>query len=150
MSEAGRRGAAGVGRQWLGLCLALAIHAADEAFTGFLPVYNDAVRAITELFPFVPAPSLTLAVWLWSSVAFVGGLTLLVPLAYKGVPWMRVATIGVALIALANVSGHVGGSIFAGRLMPGVYSAPVLAIAGIYGLVGAWRWRPEQPAGRVS
>lgn len=126
------------------LCLALAVHVADEAFNGFLPVYNDAVRAIGELFPFVPAPRLTLAVWLGLTVALVAALTALLPFAYRGVAWMRTATIGVSLIALANVTGHAGGSLMAGRLMPGVYSTPLLAAAGAYGLVRAWRWRPEQ------
>jgi hypothetical protein len=136
-------GGRGIGRPWLALCLALAIHIADEAFNGFLPAYNDAVQAISELFPFVPAPRLTLAVWLGLTVALVAGLTALLPFAYRGAPWMRTATIGVSLIALANVSGHAGGSLMAGHLMPGVYSTPILAVAGLYALIRAWRWNPE-------
>jgi hypothetical protein len=90
-----------------------------------------------------PAPSLTLATWMWLTVAFAGGLTAMLPLAYRGVSWMRGATIGLSLIALANVSGHIGGSLLAGWLLPGVYSTPLLAVAGVYGLVAAYRWRPS-------
>jgi hypothetical protein len=68
-------------------------------------------------------------------------LTALAPFAYRGFAPMRAATIGLSLVVLANVTGHVGGSMFAGRPMPGVYSTPFLAAAGIYGLVVAWRGR---------
>ena len=132
----------GIGRPWLALCFSLTVHVAEEAFTGFLPFYSDATRAVSELFPYVTSPSLVLAASMWMSVAFVAILTALVPFAYRGASWMRVATIGVALIALANVSGHIGGSILAGCALPGVYTTPLLAVVGIYALVSAWRWNP--------
>ncbi len=132
-----------LGRPWLALCLALAVHIADEAHNGFLPVYNDAVRAIEELFPLLPAPSLSLALWLGLMVAMVAGLTALLPVVHRGAPWTRVATIGVALVALANVSGHAGASLLAGCVLPGTYSAPILTVAGVYALIRAWRWKPE-------
>jgi hypothetical protein len=87
---------------------------------------------------------------MWMSVAFVATLTALVPLAYKGVPWMRPATIGVALVALANVSGHAGGSLLAGHAIPGVYTTPLLAIVGVYALAAAWRWNPDETCRRAA
>ncbi len=135
----GRRSRAGLA--WLLLCLALAVHVAEETLTGFLPVYNQMAQAIRGLFPFLPVPTLSLTVWLSATIGLVAALTALAPLAYRGFALMRVATIGLSLVALANVTGHVGGSIFAGQPMPGVYSTPLLAAAGIYGLVVAWRWQ---------
>ena len=132
----------GIGRPWLALCFCLTLHVAEEAFVGFLPVYSDAIRAVGELFPYVASPSLVLALSMWMSVAFVATLTILLPFAYRGVAWMRVATIGLVLVALANVTGHIGGSMMAGYLMPGVYTTPLLAVAGVYALVFAWRWAP--------
>ena len=132
----------GIGRPWLALCFCLTVHVAEEAFTGFLPFYSDATRAVSELFPYVTSPSLVLAASMWLSVAFVATLTALTPFAYRGASWMRVATIGVALIALANVSGHIGGSMLAGCALPGVYTTPLLAVVGVYALVFAWRWNP--------
>jgi len=132
----------GIGRPWLALCFALAVHVAEEAFIGFLPFYSDATRAVSELLPFVTSPSLVLAASMWTGVAFVAILTALAPLAYRGASGMRVATIGVALIALANVSGHIVGSVLAGQALPGVYTTPLLAVVGIYALVSAWRWKP--------
>ena len=139
----------GIGRPWLALCFCLTVHIAEEAFTGFLPFYSDATRAVSEIFPYVTSPSLVLAASMWLSVAFVAILTALLPFAYRGASWMRVATIGVALIALANVSGHIGGSLLVGSALPGVYTTPLLAVAGVYALVSAWRWNPgdvESPA----
>jgi hypothetical protein len=115
---------------------------AEEAFTSFLPFYSDATRAVSEFFPYVTSPSLVLAISMWLSVAFVAILTALAPFAYRGASWMRVATIGVALVALANVTGHAGGSMLAGQALPGVYTTPLLAVAGVYALVSAWRWKP--------
>jgi hypothetical protein len=123
---------------------------AEEAYTGFLPAYSEATRAVGELFPYVTAPSLAVALSMWASVVFVATLTALVPQAYKGAAWMRPATIGVALVALANVSGHVGGSLLAGHAMPGVYTTPLLAIAGVYALVAAWHWSPDETCRRAA
>lgn len=140
----------GIGRPWLALCLCLTVHVAEEAFTGFLPFYSDATRAVSELFPFVTSPSLVLAASMWMSVAFVAMLTALTPFAYRGAGWMRVATIGVALIALANVSGHIGGSMLVGSALPGVYTTPLLAVGGVYALVSAWRWNPGDVESRAA
>jgi hypothetical protein len=52
------------GIAWLALCIAFAIHVADEALTDFLSVYNPAVRAIRARFPFLPLPTFTFRVWL--------------------------------------------------------------------------------------
>ena len=53
-----------MGVAWVGLCVALGIHVADEALTDFLSVYNPAVRAIRSRFPFLPLPTFTFPVWL--------------------------------------------------------------------------------------
>ena len=132
----------GMGRPWLALCFCLTVHVAEETYTGFLPYYSSATRAVSELLPYVTSPSLVLAASMWMSVAFVAILTVLTPFAYRGASWMRVATIGVALVALANVTGHVGGSMLAGHPLPGIYTTPLLAVVGVFALVSAWRWNP--------
>ena len=146
-TRAGRRPSR-AGLAWLLLCLALAVHVADEALTGFLPVYNQAAHAIRELFPFLPVPILSVTVWLSATIGLVAGLSALAPLAYRGLRFMRVAMVGLALIALGNVTGHIGGSIFAGSPVPGVYSTPLHAAAGVYGLVVAWRWQVDAAGAR--
>ncbi len=143
MTDATTRSTHGLGRPWLALCFCLTVHVAEEAFTGFLPVYGDATRAVGELFPYIASPSLALAVSMWMGVAFIAVLTGLSPFAYRGASWTRVATIGVALVVLANVSGHVVGSVLAGSVLPGTYTTPLLAVAGVYAVVSAWRWAPR-------
>jgi len=54
----------GLGPAWVALCVALAIHVADEALTDFLSVYNPAVGAIRARFPFLPLPTFTFRIWL--------------------------------------------------------------------------------------
>lgn len=137
-----------LGLAWLLLCLVLAVHVAEEALTGFLPAYNLVADAIRDLFPFLPVPALSVSMWLFATIGLVAALTALAPLAYRGFALMRVATVGLSLVLLANVSGHIGGSIFAGRPMPGVYSTPILAVAGVYGLVVAWK--EQAAAGRTD
>ena len=54
------------------------------------------------------------------------------PLAFRRPVWMRILAVPFALIAgIANGCGHVGTSIYYGRLMPGVYTAPLVLLAGI-------------------
>ncbi len=48
---------------WVALCLALAVHVADEALTDFLSVYNPAVISIRERLPWLPLPTFTFDVW---------------------------------------------------------------------------------------
>jgi len=100
-------------------------------------------EAIRGLFPFLPVPTLSLTLWLTATIGIVAFLTALAPFAYRGFALMRVATVGLAIVVLANVTGHIGGSLLAGAPMPGVYSTPLLAVAGVYGLVVAWRWEAE-------
>jgi hypothetical protein len=54
---------------WVGLALALGLHVADEALTGFLPVYNGVVERIRAEHAWVPLPTFTFPIWL-------GGLVL--------------------------------------------------------------------------
>lgn len=145
-ARAGRSGSR-VGRTWLFLCLALAVHVAEEASTGFLSVYNQAAAAIRGLFPFMPVPTLSVTLWLTVMIATVAFLTALAPFAYRRLQFMRAATVGLSLVLLANVTGHIGGSFLARAPMPGVYSTPLLAIAGVYGLAVAWRWEVEATRG---
>jgi hypothetical protein len=128
---------------WIGLAGALALHVADEALTGFLPVYNAQVSSIRSKIPWVPLPTFTFPVW-------IGGLTLgillmlgLSPLVSRGVGWVRIASLILAVLMVGNALGHVGASIYWGKLAPGVYSSPLLLIAAVALLVTASRARVE-------
>ena len=120
------------GFAWVALCAALAIHVADEALSGFLSVYNPAVRAIRERLPFLPLPTFTFRIWLAGLVVAVIGLASLSPFAFARSAWMPVPASAVAVVMLGNGAVHIGASLYRRRLMPGVSSAPFLIAAAAW------------------
>jgi len=124
--------ASNFGRAWVALCLAFALHGADEALTDFLSVYNPTVRAIRQRLPFLPLPTFTFKIWfigLTSAVMLLLGLS---PFAFRGARGMSSLAYVFGIIMLANGLQHIAGSIYLGRLMPGVYSSPLLLICSSY------------------
>lgn len=121
-----------LGLPWLVLCLALAIHVAEEIHGGFLSMYAAALEATRDLFPFLGVPHLGLTVWLSASIGLVALLTALTPLAYRGARGMRALMLWFVGLALANVIGHVGGSLLVGKVLPGTWSTLFLGAACAY------------------
>lgn len=117
---------------WVALCIALAIHVADEALTDFLSVYNPTVRAIRARFPFLPLPTFTFGVWLTGLIVAVLLLASLTPAAARGAAGMRPAAYAFGAIMAGNGVLHIGASIWQKKLMPGTYSAPIILAAAIY------------------
>ncbi|HLG14742.1 MAG TPA: HXXEE domain-containing protein [Blastocatellia bacterium] len=128
---------------WVGLCLALAIHVADEALTDFLSVYNPAVRAIRERLPFLPLPTFEFETWLAGLIVAVIVLTSLSVFALRGARWMIPASYVFAVVMFVNGLVHVAGSVETGRAMPGVYSAPLLLLTAGY-LIACTRERQRR------
>jgi uncharacterized protein with HXXEE motif len=120
------------GLAWIALCVALAIHVADEALTDFLSVYNPAVRALRARLPFLPLPTFTFGVWLSGLVVAVVVLASLTPFAFREAAWMKPVAYGFGLIMMGNGVMHLVGSGYMRKAMPGVYSAPLILGAAIY------------------
>ena len=74
-----------LGRAWLALCFALALHVTDEALTGFLGVWNPTVAAVHARWPWFPMPTFTFGPWL-------GGLIVLVIVLALVTPGIRAST----------------------------------------------------------
>ncbi len=130
-----RQLAARDGVAWVALCVALAVHAADEALTDFLSVYNPAVQSIRRQLPFLPLPTFTFDVWLTGLILAVILLLGLSVFAFKGARFMVPLSRIFGLFMLANGLLHIVGSIYMGRAMPGVYSSPLLLICATYLLI---------------
>jgi hypothetical protein len=124
---------------WICLALALALHVTDEALTGFLPVYNGVVEGIRTKQPWVPLPTFTFPVWLAGLVLGVLLLLALTPVVSRGARWIRIASLILAVVMIGNALGHVGASVYWGKLAPGVYSSPFLLVAAVALLVTASR-----------
>lgn len=129
-----------LGTAWICLCLATAIHVADEALTGFLGVYNPTVSAMRERWGWFPMPSFAYRKWLLELMGGIVVALLLTPLAYRGSRIIRPIAwaLSVTMIlnagghTLATILGHTVESVRFPRPAPGFYSSPLLLIAAIY------------------
>jgi hypothetical protein len=117
---------------WVALCLALAVHVADEALTDFLSVYNPAIISNRERLPWLPLPTFTFEVWLGGLIVAVIVLTSLTSFVLRGARWMTPLSYAFGALMLGNGLLHIAGSLQLGRPMPGVYSAPLLLGASAY------------------
>jgi hypothetical protein len=128
---------------------AVGIHVIDEALTGFLPFYNNQVFALRARFGFFPAPIFTFPVW-------IGGLALavtigfaLTPVVARGGNGIRAVCGVLSILMIGNACGHMLGSVYFGRLLPGFWSAPWLFVTSAWMLrrviSGNWsRMRQEK------
>jgi hypothetical protein len=127
------------GWAWMALCVALAVHVADEALTGFLSVYNPVVESVRERFPHLPIPTFEFGTWLTGLILAILILIAASPLAFRESRWAVRAGYAFGMLMLANGLLHIIGSISLGRLLPGVYSAPLLVGCSGYLLSTAFR-----------
>ena len=129
-----------VGRAWLVLCAALAIHVLDEALTGFLDVYNPTALAIRSKLPWLPVPVFRFETWIGGLIAAIIILLALSVFVFRGARWTRPVAYALALIMTANALGHTAGTVFGqtiasvtfSRPMPGFYSSPLLLAASVF------------------
>ena len=117
------------------MCGALAVHVADEALTGWLDWYNPTVLAIREQyrFPLLPIllPTFTFEIFLSLLIFAVVSLTAASWFVWKGRWAMRPISHVFAVVMLLNGLLHISHSIYMRKLMPGVYTSPLLLAAAI-------------------
>ena len=129
------------------MAVVIALHVTDEAATDFLSVYNPAVRTIRARLTFLPLPTFTFGVWLAGLILGILMLLALSPLAFRGKREVIWASLPLSVLMFGNGLGHIGGSFYLGRLMPGVYSAPLLLLASAWLFRQAWAQLPEKTPG---
>lgn len=140
-----------LGRAWLALSAALALHVTDEALTGFLSVYNPTVTALRARFPWWPMPIFEFRDWLIGLAALVCLLLALTPLFWReGRPIRSLAWIFAALMIgngaahiLGTIAGRTVSSVHFPRPMPGFYSSPLLIAAAAWMVVELNRSRRQ-------
>ena len=131
---------------WLLLVTALAVHVLDEALTDFLHFYNPLVRDLKETLGFFPMPTFTFGIWLGGLIGLVIVGFALTPLVNRGGRIIRRFTMAFGIIMVLNALGHMLGSLFVGRLLPGFWSSPLLLVAALYAVIVGLR-RPTPSPG---
>jgi hypothetical protein len=125
------------GLAWIALAAALALHVIDEAATDFLSVYNPIAREIRRRIPFLPLPTFTFGRWITGLCLGIALLFALTPLAFQGERWLVRLSYPLALFMFGNGFGHIAGSVYCRRILPGLRSSPVLLLASIFLFVSA-------------
>jgi hypothetical protein len=100
---------------WMLMVSAVALHVIDETSHDFLPFYNRLVLDLRNQLGFFPAPTFSFGIW-------IGGVT---------------TALGILMIA--NALGHIIGSIYFERLIPGFWSSPLLLPAAVFVVVRGFK-----------
>ena len=131
------------GSAWVFLCLAFCAHVADEALTGFLPVYNATVLAMLSEYKWFAMPTFGFREWLTGLIVANLVFLLLKAFAFRNAWWLRPLAYFYAGVHFLNGMGHTLATIFGqtvstihfARPAPGFYSSPLLFASSIYLLI---------------
>src|SRR6266478_2022841 len=146
------------GKAWFLLCLAFCAHVADEALTGFLPIYNATVLVMRSRYNWFPMPNFGFREWLTGLIIANILLLLLTPFAFRNAQWLRPLAYFHAILHLLNGTGHTLATIFGQtvstihfpRPAPGFYSSPFLFAGSIYLLIRLRASRRSQSLAAAS
>lgn len=125
------------GLSWTLLTASLAIHVADEALNDFLPLYNTVVNRIRASYSFIPLPTFSFQLWITGLITAMIILLFLSFLAFRGNRIAMVLSYPYGVLMFANGITHIVGSFYFEKLMPGVFSAPLLLFSSTFLLVQA-------------
>lgn len=134
-------------RAWLLLVGAFAVHVVDEALTNFLEFYNPLVLSIRSQIPWFPMPTFTFAVWFAGLIVLVLVLGFLAPAVRRGAVATGLASWMFSVIMFMNGLGHLAGSIYFDRWLPGATSAPLLLAASLLLAYVTWERQRSGPVG---
>jgi hypothetical protein len=74
---------------------------------------------------------LSSGMWLGGLIALIIVLASLAPVVHRGGTAIRIVTAVFAVLMFLNGLGHLGGSLYFGRWLPGATSAPLLLAASV-------------------
>jgi hypothetical protein len=127
----GDRAAERHARAWLLLAGSLALHVLDEALTDFLAFYNPLVSRLRAELGWFPMPTFTFGIWIAGLIAAVVLLLGLTTAVRQGFPGTAAISWAFSVLMFLNGLGHLGGSVYFGRWLPGATSAPLLLVASV-------------------
>ena len=128
---------------------AVAVHVFDEASTGFLPFYNNVAQSLRASLGLSFPPRFTFQTWLVGLIiAIIIGFALTL-LVIRGGTFIRILTTVLGILMILNGLGHMLGSAYFGRLLPGFWSSPFLLVTAVYVVIREFS-SPSRTAGRVE
>jgi hypothetical protein len=122
-------------RAYLLMVISLGLHVIDEAITGFLGFYNPLVLKLREQFEFIPFPVFPFWLWALGLSLLVTVLLLVTSLIHKRNKILIFIIRVFSFIMILNGLGHILGSVYLSRILPGFYSSPLLLAFSIYLLI---------------
>ncbi|UCC80967.1 MAG: hypothetical protein JSW64_06310 [Candidatus Zixiibacteriota bacterium] len=130
---------------WVLLVLAMGLHVFDEAINNFLDFYNPLVFDLRDSLGFFPMPTFPLGLWLTGLIVAIAIGFALTPVVNRGSRFIRILTIVIGIIMIGNGLGHMLGSLYFERLLPGFWSSPFLLAAAVFvvvrGFRGSWQYK---------
>jgi hypothetical protein len=132
------------GVAWVLMISAISIHVFDEAVTNFLPFYNGLALKMRESLGFSLLPNFSFEAWLGGLIAGIIICFSLTPLVHRGGRFIRTFATLLGMLMVVNALGHMVGSAYVGRLLPGFWSSPFLLLTAL--LVVILEFRGTSPA----
>lgn len=126
-------------RAWLTLVVILGLHVTDEALTDFLSVYNPIVLQLRAAWSWFPMPTFTFGPWLSGLIVLVIVLALLTPAIRTGGWLVTGGSVVFGVLMFVNGVGHLVGSVYFRRWLPGATTAPLLLAGSAWLLRTTWR-----------
>jgi len=116
---------------WIALTAVLALHVVDEALTDFLGFYNPLVLSLRGAWGWFPAPTFRFGIWLTGLVVLLLVLFALTPVVQRGKAASYMLSMTLGAIMFLNGVGHLGGSLYYSRWLPGSTTAPLLLVTSV-------------------
>ena len=126
-------------RAWLTLVVILALHVTDEALTDFPSVYNPIVLQMRAAWSWFPMPTFTFGLWLGGLIVLVIVLAALTPSIRAGGWLVTAGSVLFGVLMFMNGIGHLAGSVYFGRWLPGATTAPLLLAGSAWLLRTTWK-----------
>jgi len=133
---------------WVLMISAVAAHVIDEASTGFLPLYNNLAQSVRASLGLSFPPTFSFETWLVGLIAAIIIGFALTPLVSRGGRLIRILTTVLGILMILNALGHMLGSVYVGRLMPGFWSSPFLLVTAVFVVIRGFS-QPRPAAGKT-
>ncbi|UCB51503.1 MAG: hypothetical protein JSV10_05730 [Candidatus Zixiibacteriota bacterium] len=127
---------------WVLMISAVAVHVFDETVSDFLPFYNELALNLRERLGLFPLPTFTFGTWLGGLIAAIIICFSLTPIVNRGGRFIRAFTTILGIIMVANALGHMLGSLYFGRLLPGFWSSPLLLVTAVFVVIRGFSGAP--------